>query len=69
MRANCFEISTFTCPECGNEFPLPRARATRREKGHIKDLWCYNCKKTVKMIERRPNQYYMTMSNHVIASY
>ena len=69
MRANCYETSSFTCPDCGSKFPIPRAQSMRRETGHIKDLWCYNCKKRVKMIERKPNQYYMTMSNHIINGY
>ena len=63
MRANRFEISTFTCPECGSTIPIPRQKSWRREKNHIKDLYCFTCKKTVKMIERRPKDYgYMTLS-------
>ena len=65
MTENKYEISNFLCPDCGNMFPLPRAKATRRCKGHVKDLWCPFCKKTVKTIEFRPRDMFKTMSGEV----
>ena len=44
-------ISELHCTECNTVFPIPRRRAKRREKGHIKDLWCYRCKKITKFKE------------------
>ena len=66
MRANRFEISQFVCQECGKQFPIPRAKARRRGKGHIKDLWCPFCQKQVKTIEYRPRDFYTTMSGEHI---
>lgn len=43
------KISRFHCPECGLLMTVPRKRP--REKGHIKDLYCVNCQKIMKMVE------------------
>ena len=66
MRANKFEISNFICPDCGKSFPLPRAKSMRREKGHIKDLYCPFCKKTVKTFEIRPRDAFATLDPTVV---
>lgn len=66
MTGNKYEISNFICPECGNSFPLPRAKSMRRERGHIKDLWCPFCKKKVKTIEIRSRDVFKTMSGQII---
>ena len=69
MRANRFEISVFSCPACGSTMPIPRQKSWRREKHHVKDLYCFSCKKTVKMIERRPKDFdYMTRSDASLAN-
>ncbi len=65
MRVNDFEISEFVCPECGNKFPIPRPKSMRREKKHVKDLWCPFCKKVVKTTEIKPRDRYVTMSGKV----
>ena len=44
-RRRWMVTSTFVCPECDTEIPLPREHCTQREKGHIKDLYCPKCKK------------------------
>lgn len=51
MRKRYFSISNFHCKECGSTTPL--ARYGYREKGHIKDIWCYQCKKITKHLEQR----------------
>ena len=66
MRGNKFEISHFVCLECGHEFPLPRPKARRREKGHIKDLYCPFCKKEVKTKEIRSRDYVKTFDGKKI---
>ena len=66
MIANKYEISIFVCPDCGNKFPLPRAKSMRREKNHIKDLWCPHCKQKVKTMEIRPQDMFVTMSGEVL---
>lgn len=50
MRAHT-EISDLICSECGNEFKIPRRSNNLRERYHIKDLYCANCKKVTKHIE------------------
>ena len=66
MRINKFEISQFICPECSGAFPLPRQKSWRREKGHIKDLWCPYCKKVVKTVEVRPKDIFKTLDGRVL---
>ena len=50
MRAHS-TISDFICSDCGNEFKIPRRSNNLRDKYHIKDLYCANCKKVTKHIE------------------
>ena len=49
-------ISELRCEECGELFPIPRMMHKRREEGHIKDLWCYRCKKITKFKENTNNE-------------
>ena len=51
MKKRVYYISLLTCPDCGKQFPIPRAAGRLRKPGHIKDLWCPFCKRTTKMIE------------------
>ena len=44
-------ISILRCGECGSVFPIPRMKHARREKGHIKDIWCYKCGNVTKFKE------------------
>lgn len=62
MRANKFEISMFTCPHCGTNFPIPRSKSMRRERNHIKDLYCIKCNERVKMMETRAKDHLKTLS-------
>lgn len=39
------------CSECGNKASIFRRKNRRKSFGHIKDLWCYKCKKVTKHIE------------------
>ena len=48
-------ISDMYCVECGQKgIALPRRKAKQREPGHLKRLWCCNCKKEVNHAEVRP---------------
>lgn len=66
MRGNKFVISNFVCKECGGIFPLPRPKSKKREKGHIKDLWCPFCVQYVKTQEIRDKDYFKTTDGRVI---
>lgn len=65
-RTNKFEISQFICPTCGTSFPLPRPKSCRREKGHVKDLWCPYCKMIVKTKEIRSRDIFRTFDGRII---
>lgn len=65
MTEKKFDISNFICPKCGGTFPLPRAKSMRRNKGHIKDLWCPFCKEIVKTKEVRNIDMYRSMSGKI----
>ena len=47
------ESHQFYCTECGKEgIPVIRTgKGKCREKGHLKKLWCLNCKKEVNHAE------------------
>jgi len=48
-----FTISEVYCKECGAMTTVPRGKSKQREKGHIKDLWCIQCRSITKHTERR----------------
>ena len=66
MKRQKHNISYFVCPECGNMLPLPRKKARRREKGHIKDLFCVFCNKVVKTTEVRQGDAYVKLDGSII---
>ena len=37
------EKTDLVCTQCGTEFYIYRSKGRLREKGHIKDIWCYVC--------------------------
>ena len=49
-RTNMF-TSYLRCEECGKQFPIMRSKGYKREKNHIKDLWCPFCKAESKFKE------------------
>lgn len=50
-KRNDFYTSELECPVCHRKFPIQRKAAEKRERGHIKDIWCPFCKKKRKFIE------------------
>jgi len=50
-KAVKMETSKLICEECGTEMLIPRKRGQRREKGHVKHMYCYKCKETTAFIE------------------
>lgn len=46
-------LTDLVCTECGNVAQIRRRCKRLREVGHIKDLWCYKCKKVTKHFEVR----------------
>lgn len=61
-----YTISNFMCTECEFIIPLPRRREKQREKGHIKDIYCPNCKTKRKFREIRYVDIYKTLDGEVI---
>lgn len=39
------------CIDCGNIFPIARTTKHQKNEFHIKDLYCYKCKKITKFVE------------------
>lgn len=66
MKRQKFTISYFVCPECGNIFPLPRKKSKKRNKGHIKDLYCVCCGEVVKTTEVREGDAYKRDDGSII---
>lgn len=53
-----YSISECICPECGSKMFVPRKLSRKRERGHVKDIYCPFCKKVVKMLEVRDGDFY-----------
>lgn len=66
MKKQVTTISYFVCPECGLEMPLSRVKCLRREKGHIKDLYCPTCKKVQKFKEIRNIDFYKNLDGEIL---
>lgn len=66
MKRQKYTISYFICPECGNITPLPRKKSSKRNKGHIKDLFCIRCNEIVKTMEVREGDAYVKYDGSVI---
>ena len=50
------ESHQFYCVECGKKgIPVARSKSSQREKGHLKKLWCLNCKKETNHAEISKN--------------
>lgn len=45
------ESSKLLCEQCGTEMLIPRKRGQRRERGHIKHMYCYNCEEVTPFVE------------------
>jgi len=46
------ESHSMYCTKCGNKgITVCRERTTKREKGHLKKLWCIYCKEEVNHVE------------------
>ena len=56
-KRNDFYVSELECPVCHKRFPIPRKSGEKREKNHIKDIWCPYCKKKRKFIENKERSY------------
>lgn len=51
-RKGEYYISTFYCSICGKYMFIPRPYSKKRKIGHIKDMYCYNCRRKRKFIEK-----------------
>ena len=50
MRRNT-ELSDLICSQCGSIMSIPRYKNGKRERFHVKDMYCINCNKETKFIE------------------
>ncbi len=52
MYNNNFMASRFFCTKCGKEgICLARKKGSKREKGHLKRLYCIHCKEEINHAE------------------
>lgn len=64
LRSNPKKQSRFLCLKCGSMdgcIEGIQRNGHEREKYHIKDLWCCNCKETTHCLEIRHNDYFPDM--------
>lgn len=55
MGRGKFTASDFYCTRCGRQgIPIARRRGAEREAGHLKKLFCLNCKAEVNFCEIKP---------------
>lgn len=50
MRGNLL-IHDFYCTQCGFKITLPRKKGKQRPAGHLKKIYCCNCKAEVNFVE------------------
>lgn len=50
-----YEISSFYCTKCASKIELPRKSSKKREKGHLKKIYCIHCKEDINHYEVRDN--------------
>ncbi len=43
-RSGMHDVSTLVCVKCGFPMYVPRPRCRRRQRGHVKTMWCPRCK-------------------------
>lgn len=60
--------SLFVCSECGQEMFLPRIHGFQREKGHIKDIYCFKCKDVKKFKEYKYKESYRNLDGDIIGA-
>ena len=54
-----FTMSEFYCTKCGKKnFDIPRRKGREREAGHLKKLYCINCKEEHNCVEIKPFSKY-----------
>lgn len=51
MRKQSVIRSDFYCTKCGYYFPIFRKTAKQKEPGHLKALFCPECKRVVNFVE------------------
>jgi len=57
-----YTISDAYCEECGVRTTIPRRKNSARKQGHLKTLYCWNCKKDTRFIEVKPNDFLLSVA-------
>lgn len=56
--------STFYCTQCGKQgIPINRKKGQERKSGHLKKLYCINCKKEINHVEIKQDDLNYTYEN------
>jgi len=61
-------ISILVCSCCKGEFPIPRRKSHRREKDHIKTLYCPVCKTEREFTEYNERNFYKNLNGDEVNS-
>lgn len=54
-----YYIATFCCIKCKNSITLPRFKNSKREKFHLKDIYCISCHTITHHLELPFDQSYI----------
>ena len=66
MKRRNYKRSDFVCMDCENIIPLPRLLSCKRERGHIKDLYCPFCNQVSKTLEIRIGDVYVKRNGNIV---
>ena len=53
--------SVLICPECKLQMTVPRKRCQKRERHHIKDMYCVRCRLVQKFVEHKDTELMMAV--------
>lgn len=61
MKKGVSEFTDLVCLECGNVFIIMRKGCCLKKVSHLKNLWCYKCKKVTNHYEVRDIDKFMLL--------
>lgn len=61
--------TTLICSECNTPFEIQRKSTKLKKIGHIKNLYCYKCKKITQFIELGPKAEYLELEEKFCYNY
>ena len=59
------QLTNLVCLDCGNIMMIQRKKSNLKKIGHIKDLYCINCKKNTKHFEVKEINKFLWIYNYL----